>query len=233
MELITIVLIGLCVGSFLNVLIYRLPRRINYVYGRSSCTSCAHKLGVLELIPIVSYVYQKGKCKSCGHAISIQYPLVEMLCSSLLVILYIEFGVTIDSVLMWIIGCIFIVISVIDLYEMIIMDECLVALLVVVLIYISNQGLLLDVDHMLGIFCISVPMIIANVVKESSFGGGDIKLYFICGFLLGKEMIVQSFVITLFLASIVGVIILITKGNKAPKHIAFAPYICIGCFMCM
>ena len=77
--LIALFFLGLCVGSFCNVLIFRIPKGEEFVKTSSHCMHCGHKLGSLELIPVVSWLIQGGKCRSCGAKLSAQYPIVEAL----------------------------------------------------------------------------------------------------------------------------------------------------------
>jgi prepilin signal peptidase PulO-like enzyme (type II secretory pathway) len=72
-------LLGLVLGSFYNVVIYRLPRNLSLIKPGSSCPKCGHRLGVSELVPVLSFLWQKGKCKMCGKKISVRYPLIELI----------------------------------------------------------------------------------------------------------------------------------------------------------
>ena len=77
--IILLFLLGLCVGSFCNVLIYRIPKGEEFVKTASHCMTCGHNLSWFELIPLVSWLVQGGKCRSCGTKLSVQYPIVEAL----------------------------------------------------------------------------------------------------------------------------------------------------------
>ena len=93
--LIPLGLLGLCVGSFCNVLIYRLPKGEDFVRTPSHCMYCGHPLRWYELIPLVSWLIQGGKCRSCGHKLSVQYPLVEALNGALWLLAGVLFAVLI------------------------------------------------------------------------------------------------------------------------------------------
>ena len=97
MEIIFIAIIGLCIGSFLNVCIYRIPREESIIFPPSHCTTCSYKLQSYDLIPLLSYLFLKGRCRGCGERISIKYSLIEMLNSLLYVLIYCNYGNSIDS----------------------------------------------------------------------------------------------------------------------------------------
>ena len=91
---------GILIGSFLNVLIYRIPKKMNLVYSRSICTNCKHVLGVFDLFPLFSYLFLRGKCRYCKVKISFIYPFVEFLNGISYFFVYLLFGLNIYSVFM-------------------------------------------------------------------------------------------------------------------------------------
>ncbi len=96
-------IIGICIGSFMNVLIYRLPRNENIITSSSRCTSCGSKIKYLDMIPICSWIFLRGKCRQCGGKISARYPLIEIMNS----IIYIITFTVMDFSAMSILVCIF------------------------------------------------------------------------------------------------------------------------------
>ena len=115
MEIIFIAIIGLCIGSFLNVCIYRIPREESIIFPPSHCTTCSYKLQSYDLIPLLSYLFLKGRCRGCGERISIKYSLIEMLNSLLYVLIYCNYGNSIDSLKGFLLSSLLIVIAGIDL----------------------------------------------------------------------------------------------------------------------
>ena len=106
--------LGLLIGSFLNVCIYRIPKKESIAFPPSHCTSCETKLRVLDLIPILSYIIAKGKCKYCGDKISPQYPLVELLNGILYLLLYLKYDYSLNFIFYSILVSTLLVISFID-----------------------------------------------------------------------------------------------------------------------
>lgn len=224
-----VIAIGLCIGSFLNVCIYRLPLQQDIVFDRSKCTSCGHVLQVLDLIPIFSYLLLRRRCRYCKSKISIQYPMIECITMCFTVYICHFYGIHLESVLLLFIAYLFIIISVIDINHMIILDSCLYVLLFIVCCYVFLTSNMCSLNRIVGIGMISSLLFILNCIKPNSFGGGDIKLYMVCGYLLGYQ-IWYAFMITLFLTSIT-CIPLMVKKKSIRFYIPFAPFICIGCYL--
>ncbi|HCW53501.1 MAG TPA: prepilin peptidase, partial [Clostridium sp.] len=114
MDCLFVVIIGLVIGSFLNVCIFRIPEEQSICFPPSHCTSCQHQLGVLDLIPVLSYVFLGGRCRYCKENISIRYPLIEVLNGFFYLIIYFRFGFSIFTLKYFILTSLLIVISMID-----------------------------------------------------------------------------------------------------------------------
>ncbi len=107
-------LYGLLIGSFLNVLIYRLPRKENFVLARSYCPKCNHQLAAGDLIPLFSYIFSGGKCRYCRQPISPRYPLIELLNSVIYLLIYLRAGLTANAIFDMVLSSMIIVIAFID-----------------------------------------------------------------------------------------------------------------------
>ena len=196
-------LIGMCVASFMNVVIDRVPRNESFVKGRSHCDYCGETLKWYDLIPIVSYIFLRGKCRY-----------------------------SIETILMFVIAMILLAITMIDFDTMIIPDGLNIAMFIVsiVLMYVRHMSLL---ESIMGMFCISVPMILLNVLIAESFGGGDIKLMFVSGIALGWKYSLLAAFIGILLAGSYSIYLLISKKINKKGHIAFGPYLSIGIFIAL
>ena len=223
-------MIGCCFASFVNVVIYRLPRKIDFIKGRSFCPHCYHQLSAFDLIPIVSYVLLRGKCRYCHQNISIRDTFVEMIGGLMSIFCWRYYGINLIMIFSLILFLLFITISIIDLDMMIISDE----LILVCLLMALFSTIILNItffDRTLGFFIISIPLILINCIVTNSFGGGDIKLISVCGFMIGWKFILVAMYIAILLAGIYSLYLMIFhKANKA-DHIAFGPYICIGVYI--
>lgn len=105
---------GVCIGSFLNVLVYRILAGISFAKGRSFCPSCNHQLKAADLVPILSYVVLGGHCRYCKSRISIRYPLIELLGGVIAILCTIALGFTWQAAAAFVVLCILLVIALID-----------------------------------------------------------------------------------------------------------------------
>ena len=137
---------GLLIGSFLNVVIYRLPKDENIAFPPSSCPSCQARIAWYDNIPLLSYILLRGRCRSCGNRISIQYPLVE-LANGLLYIRFIRhFGFNIDFIFYAHMGSVLLAICLIDLKEMIIPDSLVLTILGLSIIHKAINFFVYDIN---------------------------------------------------------------------------------------
>lgn len=228
-------LYGIVLGSFLNVLIYRIPNKENFTTERSHCMTCGAKIKWYDLIPVFSYIFLRGRCRSCKERISIQYPIVEGLNGLLYVIIFTVNGISIsmDSVLISLVTSIFIVISVIDwrTYEIPFGLNIAIFVLAVIRIVIEPSGW---IEHLTGFAAVSgfmlICLIIGRIIKGvDAFGGGDIKLMAAAGLFAGWKCVILAFLIGCVSGAIIHSIRM--KVTDADRVLAFGPYLCAGLFI--
>lgn len=223
-------IIGIVIGSFLNVCIYRLPIGMSLINPPSRCSSCGTRLGILDLIPVLSYVVSRGKCRHCGIKYSLRYPLVEIMTGLLFVICGFFKLPGISLVLLWICVSLLIVIAFIDIDHQIIMDRMQILLLLFSSLYVyatSNNYL----DHLLGAFLAGGLMLIIYLVSRGGMGAGDVKLSFVLGLLLGLKSAIVCLMFAFLFGGIVGVILLSFKIKSRKDPIPFGPFLCLGAFV--
>lgn len=222
---------GTIFGSFYNVVGDRVADGKSIIYPPSHCPKCKHRLTPLELVPIFSYLFQGGKCKNCKCKIPLFHPLYEIFVGLLFMFSYISFGFTGDLVIAITFVSMLAIIIVSDYYYMIIPDEILIffgvtlALEVLLINGIDAFGISL----LSGIISFSVMFLIKLfgdfIFKTESMGGGDIKLLFFLGFILGWPQALLS----IFLGSIIGLpISLIVLKIKNTNIIPFGPFLALG-----
>lgn len=219
-------IIGIVIGSFLNVIIYRIPREISFAKGRSFCPHCNAQIKGYHNIPIFSYFWLKARCTDCGEPISIRYPLVELCTGIMAVLIFAVYGFSFQWLVVFTAGAILICITMIDFDTMIIPNELVLALMAPALLsffFFPQVGIL---SRVIGIFIISLPMLVLALFIPDAFGGGDIKLMAVAGFMLGWGNTLLAAFIGLLLGGAVAVALLVRKTKD--KHMAFGPYLCIG-----
>lgn len=220
---------GLVIGSFLNVVIYRVPNKISISKGRSYCPKCEHKILNRDLIPVLSYIILGGKCRHCKGKISLRYPMVELVTGLMALGIVLIKGIFLEALILFAIGAILIAITLIDWDTMTIPNSLIIALipLVVASAYLSGDWNIWG--RIIGALIISVPMYISLYFVKDSFGGGDIKLFAVLGLLLGWEKILLTLFIASISAAIIGISMTKFKNeNIKGKHIPFGPYICVA-----
>lgn len=224
-------ILGTLLGSFFNVVGWRLPKGESIVSPPSHCPKCNHKLKFWELIPILSFFLQRGKCTSCKQKISWFYPIFEFCCGLLFALAFLTYGWNWELLIALTFISMLIIVMVSDYNFMIIPDEVLVffgVLLSIEILFISGyQALVLS----LGNGCIAMAVIFGLklfgdfLFKKESMGGGDIKLLFIFGLVLGWPLAI----LTILLGSIVGLpLSLIILYKKKDHIIPFGPFLSIG-----
>lgn len=235
MDYIFIIILGLVIGSFLNVCIYRIPFEKSISYPPSHCTRCNHNLSPLDLIPVLSYIFLRGKCRYCSDKISIRYPIIEIVNAVLYLLIYLNFGITFITIKYFFLASFSIVVGMIDydtqfVYLSTTIFGMIMGILFIIIQYIMYKNGVFDL--ILG--GIIGALIIGSIVYiTKGMGEGDIEIAAICGLFLGIKGILLGLFLGIIIGGIVGVIILLLKLKKAKDKIAFGPFIVIGCLISM
>lgn len=227
MEIIFIAIIGLCIGSFLNVCIYRIPREESISFPPSHCTKCSHKLQWYELIPVFSYIFLKGKCKNCKEKISIQYPLIELSNAILYVLVFLKYQYSLDTIKFMVLVSFLIVIGVIDLKTKFVYNSTMILMGIVAVIFLITDYAKLKsfpMDNILG-GILGLVIIGLIVFITRGMGEGDIEIAAISGLFLGLKGEVFMLFFAVILGGIVGAIILIVKRKSGKTEMPFGPFL--------
>lgn len=224
-------LFGISIGSFLNVLIYRIPKSIPFWKGRSFCVSCDTTIKAYDLIPIISFLFLRGRCRNCNIRISRRYPLVELIAGLIALLIYWIYGFSYFALIYFAFSAILVTIAFID-YDTMTIPNGLVLILIIPVIATSLLTTQPDIlSRIIGFFALSLPMFLLTLVISDCFGGGDIKLIAVCGFMLGWQNAIVAAFIALILGGSYGALLLIRDKNNRNKHFAFGQYICISVFI--
>ena len=228
---IMIFLIGISIGSFLNVCIYRIPEKEDIVLERSHCMSCGNVLKWYELIPLFSFIVQGGKCRNCKARLSVQYPLIELINGLIYVWIFMVNGVNLESILFCLCASVLIVISMIDwrTYEIPFGCNVIIGILGIVRVILNLAHWY---DYVIGFFAVSgLFLIIYWITRGRGIGGGDIKLMAAAGLLLGWKNILLALMIGSIAGSVIHLTLMKIKGKD--RVLAFGPYLAFGIFVAM
>ena len=223
---IVVFIFGITIGSFLNVCIYRIPLHESIVTAPSHCMTCGKKLKWYDMVPVFSWLVLGGKCRNCKSKISVQYPIIEGVNGILYVVICVVNGLAWGSVVYCFMASALLVLSVID-WRTFEIPFCLNVFLFVlgVAAVVLDRGNL--VGHLIGMVCVSGLLEVLYLVSGGrAIGGGDIKLMFACGLILGWERIILAFLLGCVIGSVVHTVRI--KVSKAGRMLAMGPYLSAG-----
>lgn len=253
----TIIIIGLSVGSFLNVVIYRVPimlekewrsechsflevqvvgpdnPKFNLLKPDSSCPSCGHKIRFWENIPVISYLFLKGKCSNCSAHISLQYPTVEIVTAALSLAVALKYGVTIQTIFGLILTWSLISLTMIDAKKMLLPDNITLPILWLGLL-VNTFGVFTNLHSAvlgaaIGYMVLwSIYKLFKKITGKEGMGYGDFKLLATLGAWMGWEMLPQIILLSSFVGAFIGIAMIIFTRHDKNIPIPFGPYLAIA-----
>jgi leader peptidase (prepilin peptidase)/N-methyltransferase len=233
--LIIVFLFGATLGSFLNVLIYRLPRDLSIVSPPSSCPQCQAKIAYYDNIPLISYLILLGKCRRCGHGIPFRYFMVELTAAVVSVISIWHFGISLQGFLAAFLLLSFIAIFFIDLEFQIIPNVFTIPGVLIGLAASFTGYAFVDWRQSLlgaaigGLLFFLVGYFGQLAFKKEAMGFGDVKLAAMLGAFLGWKSVLLTLVIASFFGSIVGIALILIAGKKGrSSYVPFGPFLVVG-----
>ena len=249
------VILGLMVGSFLNVAIHRLPKmmerewhnnclelqgkdvpeqsKYTIVTPRSACPKCGHNIGAMENIPIISYLMLGGKCKGCKTGISMRYPLIEALTGALIGAVAYKYGYTYTTLFAWIYVLALITLTFIDLDTQLLPDDITLPLLWLGLLFNLNIGFTdlksAVIGAMLGYLILWVVYWAFKLVTgKEGMGYGDFKLLGAIGAWFGWQLLPAVILLSSVVGAVIGIGMIIFKGKTGGTAIPFGPFLALG-----
>lgn len=223
---IIIFIFGITIGSFLNVCIYRIPLGGSIVTAPSHCMTCGRKLKWYDMVPVFSWLVLGGKCRNCKSKISVQYPIIEGVNGILYVMICAVNGLEWSSVIYCFMASALLVLSIIDwrTYEIPFGINVFLFVLGIAMTILDRGNL---AEHLIGMICVSGLLgILYLLTGGRAIGGGDIKLMFACGLILGWKLILLAFFLGCIIGSVVHIIRMSVK--KAGRMLAMGPYLSAG-----
>lgn len=227
--------LGLAVGSFLNVCIYRLPRGQSIVWPASRCTSCSRALSWYENIPVASYVLLAGKCRTCHAAISPIYPAVELLTAVVFVLTLAQTGVGLLLVARLLFVCAMIVLALIDLQHRILPNTITVPGIAVGFLcsFVGPPGW---VSSLAGIVAgggslLLIAWAYERVRRQQGLGMGDVKMLAMIGAFLGWQLMLLTLVLASVMGSLVGLTIVAAGRGHMKYALPLGTFLAIGAIL--
>ena len=230
------VLLGLFVGSFLNVCIDRLPQGQSIIRPPSHCASCNRRLGILELIPLFSYLWLRGRCRYCQAPIPIRLPIVEGVTALIFALLYWKYGLEAQLGIVLVYTCILIIIFVIDLEHQLVLNKVTYPSMIIAFGLSTLSPEIAEVTPLvggavgrlvssviggaIGLAFMTLPLII----YRRGMGIGDIKLGALIGLMTGYPLVFVALLISVIGGGLISVILLAFKIRGRKDPIPFAPF---------
>src|SRR4030065_2764552 len=216
---------GAVIGSFLNVCIHRLPAEKSVVSPSSHCPQCRTPIKFYDNIPILSFILLRGRCRVCGTPISVQYILIEIINGAVCAVIAWKFGLYTEPVFYALLFAALLTARVIDLYHQIIPD---VITLPGIIIGLAASGFILPSGIKSAFFGALLGgglFFIIAVVSRGGMGGGDIKLIAMNGCFLGLTDVLITIVLSSFIGSVVGILMMIMFGKVRKYQIPIGPFL--------
>ena len=230
--------LGLIIGSFLNVCIYRLPRQESIISPASHCPSCKSPIKVYDNIPIISFLNLRGRCRTCSAAISKQYPLVEAIHAVGYLALFHRFGHSIETVIYGAFFSALVVITFIDLFHQIIPDVITYPGIPLCLVLASTVLPLGPVQAAIGCLIggglfFLIAILSEALLKREGMGGGDIKLVAMIGALVGWDKVLLAIFSASLFGSIISMSLMLFRVINRRDLIPFGPFLAIGALIAL
>ena len=228
-----ICILGLAIGSFLNVCIYRMPKGQSVISPPSQCTWCGKRLKFFDLIPIVSLILLHWRCRYCGEKISLRYITVEILTGLLFILCLSKFDYGFNFAFAIIFVSFLIVISFIDYDHQLILDK--------ILMWFSGTGLLINlfadytdiINLIYGSLAGGGTLLLISLLTQGGMGGGDIKFMAALGLWLGLKLTLLTLFLSFVIGGIGSLLLLAFKIKSRKDFIPFGPFIAVAAFISM
>lgn len=230
-------LLGACMGSFLNCMAWRIVHNEPISKGRSHCDVCGHTLGIGDLIPVISYITHRGRCRYCGAKLSAVHVIAEAVSAVLFAAVLLKFDISLQALEYMIFVCLLMACSFADLEGRIIPDRFIISGLLVraAFFVILNDPAKVALDDLIGGagiagLLLAVVLVFEKIKGIEAMGGGDIKLIFMTGIFLGW----RANLLCLFLACIIGIVFgLVFRSEDGDRTFPWGPSIALAAVICM
>ena len=224
---------GVCIGSFLNVCIHRIPNSISIVSPPSACPHCKTQIRFYDNIPLLSYLLLRGRCRYCNASISFRYFLVEIIGGGFALATLLNFGFTFEGLIYYVFITILIIISFIDVDSKTIPDMITIPGIPVFFLASFALPKVTYIDTALGILAgggslFTVALTYYLLTKKEGMGGGDIKLLAMVGAIIGWQGVFFTIFIASMVGTLIGLLMMLFTKSSMKMAVPFGPFLSIG-----
>lgn len=222
---------GVTVFSYLNLVIERLPGKENLAIRHTSCKKCGHEQIWKDVIPIFSRIRYQNRCRYCGEILPLRELVIELFGGAFAVLSFFVYGIHLSSIFVFAVICDLTLITMIDADT-----QEIPPVLNIIMLVLGAAGIWLlpgatIVERIIGLFAVSVPMFV--LMLFNGFGGGDVKLMFASGMLLGWKGNLAAFLIGIIVGGVYAVYLLFSKKKGRKEYFAFGPFLAFGILVSM
>jgi len=236
-------LLGIAIGSFLNVCIDRLPLRKSLVHPPSQCDACRHRLSLKDLVPLFSYLWLRGHCRYCRARIPLRILLVELICGILFFAAFWRFGLSAQFALTAFWSCVFLVIIFIDWEHQLILNKVTYPAAIVALVILAIDSLLPEPGILGNLGFLPQPSILSGIIggaigfvfflivfliNPKGMGMGDVKLAGLIGLVIGLPLVTVALLTGIFLGGLVAIVLLLLRRKGRKDVIPYGTFLAIG-----
>ena len=230
-----IFIFGAIMGSFYNVVIYRIPNGKSILYPPSGCPECGQLIKYYDNIPIISYIILKGKCRNCSSKIPVTYPLIELLTAGIAVALYLKNGINLNLITDFILSSILLTSAFIDMKHMIIPNKLTYSGAIIGIAFSIFRGsgwiIRATMGATVGFIIIMSMLLLGRILyKRDGVGYGDVKLAMVIGIFTGPLWCFLSMITAILIGGIWGIYQILTGKKIKNKEMPFGPFIAFGAF---
>ncbi len=221
-------LLGAVLGSFINVVVHRVPREESLVSPPSRCPQCHTRLGVVELVPVVSFFALGGRCRHCRAPIAVRYVVIELLSSAAVAVSLATFGLTVSGGAAAVLLLTLIALSAVDIEHFLLPDSIVLAGMLVGLPLVLLRDWPAWSASLLGAALGAVTFTAILLLSRGGMGGGDVKLAAMIGFYLGWQLALVSYLLAFLLGGLLGIALLLLGLRGRKDAVPFGPFLALG-----
>lgn len=224
---------GMCIGSFINVCIYRLPVSKSIVHPPSMCRDCGTRIRFYDNIPILSYLWLKGRCRHCNAKIPFRYPLVEIMAGCFAFCVFLKFGLTLEGLIYYGFIASLLLITFIDIDHQIIPDVITLPGIAIGFVASFALSAITYKESILGIIAGGGSLLVVAwtyqlITKKEGMGGGDIKLMAMIGAIIGWKGVAFTIFAASAVGTLSGILLMIYTRKNLKLAVPFGPFLSIG-----
>ena len=227
---IIVLILGIIIGSFLNVCIYRIPKGESIIYPPSYCEKCGVNIKLYDLIPVISYMILRGKCRCCKSKISLRYPLIELITGILFLSIYYLCGLNLNFIKYIIFVSFIIIIGLIDLDTTDVYSKTTISAMIIGVIYILIEKFYFGYGIKTYIYAVLLcTTVIGTIIfTTKGMGSGDLDIYIVVSLFLGFKITVMTIFFSFMFGALIGILLIVSKRKTRKDYVPFGPFIAIA-----